>query len=78
MDISNLLQGAMGQQMVDGVVNRLGIESDQAKLAISAAVPLLITALNKNANSGDANNIANALDKDHDGSILNNLSGFLS
>ncbi|NLN33748.1 MAG: DUF937 domain-containing protein [Flavobacteriaceae bacterium] len=78
MDISNLLQGAMGQQMVDGVVNRLGIESDQAKLAISAAVPLLITALNKNANSGDANNIANALDKDHDGSILNNLSGFLT
>ena len=78
MDISNLLQGAMGQQMVDGVVNRLGIENDQAKLAISAAVPLLITALNKNANSGDANNIANALDKDHDGSILNNLSGFLT
>src|SRR5690606_22512920 len=65
-------------QMVDGVVNRLGIENDQAKLAISAAVPLLITALNKNANSGDANNIANALDKDHDGSILNNLSGFLT
>lgn len=78
MDISNLLQGAIGQQMVDGVVNRLGIENDQAKLAISAAVPLLITALNKNANSGDANNIANALDKDHDGSILNNLSGFLT
>lgn len=78
MDISNLLQGAMGQQMVDGVVNRLGIENDQAKLAISAAVPLLITALNKNANSGDANNIANALDKDHDGSILYNLSGFLT
>src|SRR5690606_17091088 len=42
------------------------------------AVPLLITALSKNANSGDSQNIANALERDHDGSILNNLSGFLS
>ncbi len=77
MDISSLLQGAMGQQMVNGVVNQLGIENEQAKMAISAAVPLLITALSKNANSGDAQNIANALERDHDGSILDNLGGFL-
>lgn len=77
MDISSLLQGAMGQQMVSGVVNQLGIENEQAKMAISAAVPLLLTALNKNANSGDAQNIANALERDHDGSILDNLGGFL-
>ena len=77
MDISSLLQGAMGQQMVSGVVNQLGIENEQAKMAISAAVPLLITALSKNANSGDAQNIANALERDHDGSILDNLGGFL-
>lgn len=78
MDISSLLQGAMGQQMVSGVVNQLGIKNEQAQMAISAAVPLLITALSKNANSGDSQNIANALERDHDGSILNNLSGFLS
>ncbi|MBA5630416.1 DUF937 domain-containing protein [Moheibacter lacus] len=77
MDISSLLQGVMGQQMVSGVVNQLGIENEQAKMAISAAVPLLLTALNKNANSGDAQNIANALERDHDGSILDNLGGFL-
>ncbi len=78
MDISSLLQGAMGQQMVSGVVNQLGIKNEQAQMAISAAVPLLITALSKNANSGDSQNIANALERDHDGSILNNLSGFLN
>jgi len=78
MDISSLLQGAMGQQMVSGVVNQLGIKNEQAQMAISTAVPLLITALSKNANSGDSQNIANALERDHDGSILNNLSGFLS
>lgn len=78
MDISSLLQGPMGQQMINGVVNQLGIENDQAKMAISAAVPFLLTALNKNANGGDAQNIANALERDHDGSILDNLGGFLS
>ncbi len=78
MDISNLLQGPMGQQLVSGVVNQLGIQNDQAKLAISTAVPVLLSALNKNANNGDAQNIANALERDHDGGILNNLGGFLS
>src|SRR5690606_40167820 len=77
MDISSLLQGPIGQQMVSGVVNQLGIENEQAKMAISAAVPLLLTALNKNANNGDSQNIANALERDHDGSILDNLGGFL-
>lgn len=78
MDISSLLQGPMGQQMVNGVVNQLGIKNEQAQLAISAAVPFLITALSKNASSGDSQNIANALDRDHDGSVLDNLGGFLS
>lgn len=78
MDISNLLQGPMGQQLVSGVVNQLGIKNEQAQMAISAAVPVLMSALNKNASSGDAQNIANALERDHDGSILNNLSGFLN
>lgn len=78
MDISSLLQGPMGQQMVNGVVNQLGIKNEQAQLAISAAVPFLITALSKNAKNGDSQNIANALERDHDGSILDNLGGFLS
>jgi len=78
MDISNLLQGPMGQQLVSGVVNQLGIDNEQAKLAISSAVPVLLSALNKNASNGDAQNISNELERDHDGSILDNLSGFLN
>lgn len=78
MDISNLLQGAMGQQMVSGVMNQLGIKNEQAQMAISAAIPFLLTALNKNAAAGDAQNINKALETKHDGSILDNLGGFLS
>ncbi|MFV0304109.1 MAG: DUF937 domain-containing protein [Moheibacter sp.] len=78
MDISSLLQSSMGQQMINGVVNQLGIDNQQAQLAISAGIPVLLSALNKNAASGDAQNIANALEKDHNGSILDNVSGYLS
>lgn len=78
MDISNLLQGAMGQQIVSGVMSQLGIKNEQAQMAISAAIPFLLTALSKNAATGDAQNINNALETKHDGSILDNLGGFLS
>lgn len=78
MDITSLLQGPMGQQMVSGVANQLGIKGEQAQMAVAAAVPFLLSALNKNANAGDAQNILKALEKDHDGSILDNLGGFFS
>lgn len=78
MDISSLLQGPEGDQLVSGIVNRLGIDNKQAQTAISSAIPFLLTALNKNASSGDAQNISNALENKHDGSILDNLGGFLN
>jgi hypothetical protein len=78
MNISNLLQGSAGQELVSGMVSQLGIDNQQAQTAISAAVPILLSALNRNANQGDAHNISQALERDHDGSILDNLSGFLN
>lgn len=78
MDISSLLQGPEGDQLVSGIVNRLGIDNKQAQTAISSAIPFLLTALNKNASNGDAQNISNALQNKHDGSILDNLGGFLN
>ena len=77
MDLSSLLQGAMGQQIVGAAAQQLGINESQAQTAVGAAIPFLLSALNKNAQSGDASGIANALNK-HDGSILDNLSGFLN
>lgn len=77
MDITNLLQGPMGQQLINGVTSQLGIGEDKAQSAISLAVPVLFTALNQNAQKGDADNIAKALAK-HDGSILDNLGGFFT
>ncbi|HCC95199.1 MAG TPA: hypothetical protein DEQ26_12910 [Flavobacteriaceae bacterium] len=76
MDFTNLIQGAMGQQIVGSAAKQLGINESQAQTAVAAAVPFLLSALNKNAQGGDAEGISNALNQ-HDGSILDNLSGFL-
>ena len=76
MDFTNLIQGAIGQQIIGSAASQLGINESQAQTAVSAAVPFLLSALNKNAQNGGADGIASALGQ-HDGSILDNLSGFL-
>ena len=76
MDFTNLIQGAIGQQIIGSAANQLGINECQAQSAVSAAVPFLLSALNKNAQNGGADGISAALDN-HNGGILDNLSGFL-
>lgn len=77
MDLSGLLQGQVGNQLIEGVMSQLGVGEGQAKSAVSAAIPVLMTALNKNAQGGGADSLFNALAK-HDGSILDNIGGFLN
>ena len=76
MDFTNLIQGAIGQQIIGSAASQLGINESQAQTAVSAAVPFLLSALNKNAQNGGAEGISAALDN-HNGGILDNLSGFL-
>ena len=76
MDFTNLIQGAIGQQIIGSAASQLGINESQAQTAVSAAVPFLLSALNKNAQNGGADGISAALDN-HNGGILDNLSGFL-
>ncbi|MGD2162457.1 MAG: DUF937 domain-containing protein [Anaerolineales bacterium] len=68
--ISQMTGGAVGE-----ISNQLGIDEDKAQQAIGMALPVLIGALNRNTNtSGGAEALVGALQRDHDGSILNNLS----
>ena len=65
--------GAMTQ-----LSSQLGTDSRSTQNAVQAALPLLLGALAKNsASSGGADALAGALDRDHDGSILDDLGGFL-
>jgi len=56
----------------------IGADSQTTQRAIAGALPVLIGALAGNANRpGGAEPLARALTKDHDGSILEDLAGFL-
>jgi len=77
MDITELLNGPLGNQMIEGVKGQLGIDDAKAKSAVSSAVPVLISALNNNVKGGGGESLLNALNK-HDGSILDNIGGFLN
>jgi hypothetical protein len=78
MNISDLISGGIGSTVISSVARMLNIEESKAKWVVSAAVPLMIAALNYNAkNKNQASNIDNALNQ-HSGGILGNLSGLLS
>jgi hypothetical protein len=79
MNITDLIGGGIGSVVSSTVAKTLGIEESKAKWIVSAAVPLMIAALNYNAkNKGQAANIDNALDQHSGGGLLDNLSGLFS
>jgi hypothetical protein len=79
--MSSMLESLMGQLGGDTLKNlssQIGADEKQTQSALTAAVPLLMGALSLNAQKGDgAQSLDRALEKDHDGGILDNISGFL-
>ena len=70
----NLDGAPMGQ-----IAQAIGADEQQTRTAIGAALPALLAGLNRNTNTNDgAQALAGALTRDHDGSLLDNLGGFLS
>lgn len=58
---------------------KIGADEKATQKAVAAALPMLIGGLARNANasSSGAESLANALDRDHDGSLLSDLEGLL-
>jgi hypothetical protein len=53
-------------------------DPQQTSNAVSAALPLILGGLSRNAASGDgASSLLGALDRDHDGSVLDDVMGYL-
>ena len=70
------------QQLAGGAASkmaqRLGISETTARTAVNLAVPLILAALARNAARPEgAQNLHQAVTEDHDGSILDNLTGYL-
>ncbi len=71
-ELSRILSGDATRRMGE----RLGVSEDQAQNGIQAGLPLLLSALaNNTRRRGGTSELMRALDKDHDGSILDDLGG---
>lgn len=62
---------------LDRLSRSLGADRQTTESAVSAALPMIVGALANNAARGGADPLARALERDHDGSILDQLGGFL-
>jgi hypothetical protein len=65
--------------VVRQISEKLGISPNIAQAVVTMAAPMLVSALSRNAaDPQGAEALAGAVDKDHDGSILNDLMGLVS
>ncbi len=69
----------LGSDGLETIGRSLGVDHDTAATALSAAVPMLIAALSRNASHTDgASALLGAIDRDHDGSIFDDVTQMLS
>ena len=69
-------QLATGPQL-DLLTRSLDADRETTRTAVTAALPMLLGGLAKNASRGEAEPLARALERDHDGGILDQLEAFL-
>ena len=78
MNLEALL-GLLQGRDIGNLASQVGGNEGEAKKGVMAALPAMLAALGKNAGTEKgAEELNNALEKKHDGSILDNLSGYLS
>jgi len=79
-NLMDLLQGQLSEGLVDHLSSQLGgADKQQTSAAATGILSTLMGALAKNtATTEGANSLNNALDRDHDGGIIEDALGFLS
>lgn len=76
--LMDLLGAALNENTVKQIAGQLGASDTQVHSAIGMALPALLQGLQRNAaDPQGAESLANALQRDHDGAILDDLMGFL-
>lgn len=77
--ILDLLADNIGGDNIGQLAGAIGADTSQTQTAVAAALPAILTALNRQTNTtSGAGALASALDRDHDGSLLDHLGGFLA
>lgn len=76
--LMDLLGTALGGDTQRRLGEQIGADPQATAIAIQAALPMLLSGLTRNTSQpGGAASLLNALDNDHDGSLLDNLGGLL-
>ncbi|MCX7552457.1 DUF937 domain-containing protein [Marinicella sp. S1101] len=76
--ILDLIKSNIGEQALEQVSQQVGGNKEATQRAMAAAIPMLLSALQKNSKSrSGAEALAGALERDHDGGILGNLGSML-
>jgi hypothetical protein len=76
--ILDLLTEQLGGGAISQMTRQLNTNRGQTEAAVSAVLPTLLGAMARNTTrQGGAQALLGALDRDHDGSILDDVAGFL-
>ena len=77
-DILGSLMSQLGGGGVDQIARSVGVSGGDVTNVLAGAVPAMMAGLTRNAaSSGGANALLGALDRDHDGSVLDDVMGYL-
>ncbi|MCI0337421.1 MAG: DUF937 domain-containing protein [Acidobacteria bacterium] len=78
MNLTGLLQDSLSGDTVSQISQTIGADEDTTSNAIQASLPMLLGGLAYNSsNEEGAASLFGALDRDHDGSALDDLGGLL-
>jgi hypothetical protein len=77
-DLLGSLMGQLGGGGVDEIGRAVGLDSGDVSKVLAGAMPAILAGLTRNSSSNSgAAGLLGALDRDHDGSILDDVMGYL-
>ncbi|MEM1181222.1 MAG: DUF937 domain-containing protein [Acidobacteriota bacterium] len=78
MSVLELLSQQLDSNAISEMSRQIGADEKTTQNAVNAALPMLVGALaNNTQQAGGAQALLGALDRDHDGSVLDDVMGFL-
>ncbi len=79
MSLLNGLMESFTDEVVDNMSGQLGASSSQTKSALGSLIPILLNSVNKQGNNSSSGlgSFVSLLDMDKDGSVLDDVAGFV-
>jgi hypothetical protein len=76
--LMDLLNSDLGKQIIGSISQQTGIDSNQAGAVVANGLPEILARMQQNTENGDSGLLGALLGGKHDGSILDNIGGYLN